>query len=74
VSFSTAHRWAFHNLRVDVHRGRDPRVTHLAAQMEEAVRDVEESSRNLHLAAKSIGMTEEAAKFLVATSGQLIYT
>jgi hypothetical protein len=42
--------------------------------MEEAVRDVEESSRNLHLAAKSIGMTEEAAKFLVATSGQLIYT
>jgi hypothetical protein len=39
----------------------------LAAQMEEAVRDVEESSRNLHLAAKSIGMTEEAAKSLVAT-------
>jgi hypothetical protein len=36
----------------------------LAAQIEDAVRDVEESSRNLHLAAKSIGITGEAAKAL----------
>ena len=39
----------------------------LAAQMEDATRSVEESSRKLHHAAKSIGMTEEAAKSLVAT-------
>jgi hypothetical protein len=45
----------------------------LAAQMEDAVRDVEESSRSLYLAAKSIGMTDEAAKAL-CHSGQMICT
>jgi hypothetical protein len=43
----------------------------LAAQMEHAVRNVEESSRSLHLAAKSIGMTDEAAKAF-CDSGQMV--
>jgi hypothetical protein len=43
----------------------------LAAQIEDAVREVEESSRSLHLAAKSIGMTDEAAKSL-CHSAQMI--
>ena len=45
----------------------------LAAQMENAVRGVKESSRSLHLAAKSIGMTDEAAKALCHPS-QLVCT
>ena len=39
----------------------------LAAQMEDAVRSIKDSSRNLHLAAKSLGMTDEGAKSLFAT-------
>jgi hypothetical protein len=45
----------------------------LAAQMEDAVRDVEQSSRSLFLAAKSIGMTDAAARAL-CHSGQMICT
>jgi hypothetical protein len=45
----------------------------LAAQIEDAVRGVEESSRSLHLAAKSIGMTDEAANTL-CHSGQMVCT
>jgi len=45
----------------------------LAAQIEDAVRDVKKSSRSLYVAAKSIGMTDEAAKAL-CHSGQMICT
>jgi hypothetical protein len=45
----------------------------LAAQIEDAVRDVEESSRSLHLAAKSIGMPPEAATALCHSS-QIVCT
>jgi hypothetical protein len=45
----------------------------LAAQMEDAVRDVEQSSRSLLLAAKSIGMTDAAARAL-CHSGQMVCT
>ena len=44
----------------------------LAARMENAVRGVEESSRSLRLAAKSIGMTDEAAKAF-CDAGQMVY-
>jgi hypothetical protein len=41
----------------------------LAARVEYAVKDVEESSRSLSLAAKSIGITSDGAKSLCHSTG-----